>query len=86
MSKYIEHILMDLVRDTKIDYDEGEVYFPFTDSVLYLPWLNFATSHTRHFIPFAKYCTEKYGLTENEIKHLWYEYKFTVRNKTLNNE
>jgi len=69
MNRYIEHIINDLVRDTRINYEKGRIYFPF--SLL-------------SFIPFSKYCKDTYGLTEEEIDYVWNQYKGIIKDKFTN--
>ena len=79
MNRYIEHIINDLVRDTKIDYDREVVHFPFT----YSPYPPIILNTTSLFT-FSKYCKNTYGLTEEEIDYVWDLYKGIIEDKFTN--
>ena len=94
MNRYIEHIINDLVRDTRINYERERIYFPFHPSPFTLskilvklhpcfnpPSLNF---HHIFSTPFSKYCKDTYGLTEEEIDYVWNQYKSTIKDKIDN--
>ena len=80
MNRFIEHIINDLVRDTKIDYDKEEITHAF------LPLLPLSLSPP--FFPplafFSKYCKNRYGLTEEEIEYVWVKYKDIILDKITN--
>ena len=84
MDRYIEHIINDLVRDTRIDYDQDRIYFPF--ALLHLPF-DVSTSLFVHNPPifspplYSDYCKKKYGLTEEEIKYVWRGYVGILKDK-----
>jgi hypothetical protein len=88
MNRYIEHIINDLVRDTRINYDREEVHFPFYSRPLDCPLPlsplpdSFYRS-SRHFSPspFSKYCKNTYGLTDQEVKYVWERYKDIILDK-----
>jgi hypothetical protein len=79
MNRYIEHIIKDLVRDTRIDYDQDRIYFPF------LPFSSLTSPPPSIFplpsIYFSDYCKDNYGLTEDEIKYVWDQYKTIIKEK-----
>jgi hypothetical protein len=83
MNRYIEHIIKDLVRDTRIDYEIGRIYYPVLPSEIphsffftpyYLPSPSPPTS-------FLNYCRDTFGLTEEEIKYVWDQYKIIIKDK-----
>jgi hypothetical protein len=78
MNRFIEHIINDLVRDTRINYDREEVHFPF------LSYLSPPIPFLSTFIPFSKYCKNTYGLTEEEIDYVWNQYKGIIKDKFTN--
>ena len=85
MDRYIEHIINDLVRDTRIDNDQDRIYFPFLSSpsfFLFLPPLPPSSS----LLHFSDYCKERYGLTEEEINYVWDQYKSIIKDKITNRE
>ena len=95
MNKYIEHIIKDLVRDTKIDYDQDRIYFPFifpeSSPSLSIP-IFFHLSNIRLFIydlspnNFSIYCKNTFGLTEEEIDYVWDQYKSIIKDKISKRE
>ena len=78
--KYLDKIIKYFVSRTKIDYDKEEIIFPFT------------TNSTRHsfsksfhlfylIFPFAKYCKNMFGLTEEETEYVYMVYMKTLKDK-----
>ena len=74
---------MDLVRDTRINYEIGRVYYPTLPSEIphsfyfkpyYLPSTSPPTS-------FSDYCIDTFGITEEEIKYVWDQYKDIILDK-----
>ncbi len=83
MNKYVEHIINDLVRDTKIDYEKDRIYYPYLPPFILFNRLFTSSSPSSLF---SKYCKENYGLTEEEIDYVWKEYKKIIKDKIKNNE
>jgi hypothetical protein len=92
MDKYVEHIITNLVRDTKIDFERDEVYYPSEPQrpIRYYPLLNlwdpidfegFAKTYPGFLHTFFKYCTNTYGLTVDEIKYVWNHYREVIKDK-----
>jgi len=86
IKRYLDRVVIELVKDTNIDYDREEISFPFSPSP-------FSFSHTllihilfqlRTLKPynntyslslsFSKYCENLFGITEEEIDYVWGEY------------
>ncbi len=87
MNKYVEHIINDLVRDTRIDYDiVKEIQFPFLHYPLPSPSPHLVPLRPFLSLHFSKYCKEKYGLTKDEIEYIWEKYKSIIKDKIENNE
>ncbi len=94
MNKYIEHIIKDLVRDTRIDYDQERIpniHFPFFLSLRLVYFHHLPLTHSLllpslHPNSFSKYCKEKYGLTEDEIDYVWDQYKSIIKDKISKRE
>ena len=87
MNKYVEHIISDLVRDTRIDYEIGRIYFPFSPhSPLFFPPLLSYSSLPLSPISFSKYCKDTFGLTEEEIEYVWDQYRSIIKEKISNRE
>ncbi len=95
MNRYIEHIINDLVRDTRIDYDKERIYFPFSHFPPLPPHLTPLSpldpipllsiyDHSPNY--FSIYCRDSFGLTKDEIDYVWNEYKKIIKEKIRNNE
>ena len=99
--KYLDKVLDYIVSRTKIDYDKGEIIFPFTTRATPYPFLSSTSplsrlttassslSFLRSFpfsLPFVKYCNGQFGLTEEEIEYVYYRYKKIINNKISNGE
>jgi hypothetical protein len=90
--KYIDKILEHLVRGTKIDYEKETISFPFshTNTNPILSLSKFLTD--RHLLSwlfsphspdssFSYHCRDHFGLTKEEIKYVWKEYKSIITDK-----
>ncbi len=83
--KYIDKVLDHLVKGTKIDYENQNLVSPFLSLFIY-------TSPSSPFFPyspflsFSKYCKNTFGLTEDEIKYVWNEYKKIIVEKIEDGE
>ena len=83
MNRYIEHIINDLVRDTRINYERERIYFPYPTHPVYPSTLSIHSIVL--LIPtFTDYCKDTYGLTEEEIDYVWDQYKSTIKDKITN--
>ena len=93
---YLDKVLDYIVSRTKIDYDKGEIIFPFTTRATPYPFLSSTSplsrlttassslSFLRSFpfsLPFVKYCNGQFGLTEEEIEYVWKEYVEIIEDK-----
>ena len=94
MNKYIEHIIKDMVRDTKLDFEELRITYPFTNyyshHTIYSPLpdrnLYYSFKKPPYYEQFSDYCKENYGLTKEEIDYVWGQYKSIIIDKITNNE
>ena len=83
-NKFLHKVLNQLVRETRIDYDMGEIQFPFSSSY-------YSTSHhssTLFYLlqtHFSDHCKNVYGLNEEETMYVWKEYKEIIISKIKNN-
>jgi hypothetical protein len=85
--KYLDKVVGLIVRDTRIDYDQDRIYFPF----LPFPYKSLSSPPLTFSFPlpsiyFSDYCKDNYGLTEDEIKYVWDQYKTIIKEKIRNNE
>ena len=93
--KYLDKVIGSLVRSTKMDYENKKVntpffldpsfelqfILPFTSSSLLFPSLT-----SPFFFSFSSYCRNYFGLTKDEIRYLWKEYKNIINDKIENGE
>ena len=71
---YLDKIVQYIIDDTIIDYDEGEVKYPYYSGILLIN--NGRLPFSVHsFRPFSIYCNDMYGLGIEEIQYVWKEYK-----------
>ena len=83
--KYLDKVLGYLVKGTKIDYDKGEIIFPFTTNSTY------RINHLPHLLsfllfPFIEYCIRSFGLTPDEVDYIFKQYKEIILNKIKNGQ
>jgi hypothetical protein len=79
--KYLDKVLEHLVRSTNIDYDKGEISFLFSLSIISFSSLN------RFFVffgSFSDYCKNMFGLTKEESKYVFKQYKEIIKDKIEN--
>ena len=83
-NKYSDKVVEFLVRDTKMDYDEGKIYYPFLPPDFFsspsLPILSFLTPS----FSFSEYSKNVYGLTSQEIGYVCNQYKDIILDKINN--
>jgi len=84
--KYLDKVIVSLVRGTKIDYAKERIHLPHSliSSFLTLPspLPFFLLPHSPSYPPFfSKYCKNTFGLTDDEIKYVWNQYKDIITEK-----
>ena len=83
-NKFLHKVVYQIVRETRIDYDMGEIQFPFSSSY-------YSTSHhssTLFYLlqtHFSDHCKNVYGLNEEETMYVWKEYKQIIISKIKTN-
>ena len=77
---YLDKVIEFLVRDTKIDYDKDEIQFPYLFA-RHFSLRCLVSPFSSLLIPFSKYCKVTYGLTDQEIRYVWEEYKNNINNE-----
>jgi hypothetical protein len=83
--KYLNKVVDQLVRETRMDHEEERLYTPFYSYIPFPPFpvrlyrLSFLLSSYRS--PFTKHCKEVYGLNEKEIDYVWNGYREIVKDK-----
>ena len=82
--KFLDKVVDQIVRETRIDYDEEMLYTPSP----YPPPLYSLPHSLLSFFPslplFSKHCREIYGLNKREIEYVWKEYKQIIKDKINN--
>ena len=84
IKKYLDRVVIELVRETEIDYDRKEILLPF----LFFTLFSFSSSlfsSSPSFL-FYEYCKNTFGLTEDETEYVWNEYKDIIQDKIKNGE
>jgi len=84
--KYIDKVLEHIVNRTKVDYDKGEIIFPFTTSTNPFGLYSFLSFYRSlpFSLPFVKYCNSQFGLTEEEIEYVYHRYVKIIKEKITN--
>ena len=87
--KYLDKVLGYMVKVTKMDYENKEVNTPFfLPPESFLPSFSFPFSslylHSPFFFSFSSYCRNYFGLTKDEIRYIWKEYKNIINDKIEN--
>ena len=79
---YLDKIVQYIIDDTVIDYDEGEIKYPYYSNILLINSDGRLPFSVHSFRPFSRYCNDMYGLGIEEIQYVWKEY----RNKLIGGE
>jgi hypothetical protein len=84
--KYIDKVLEHIVNRTKVDYDKGEIIFPFTTRSTPFSLSSFLSFYRSlpFSLPFVKYCNSQFGLTEEEIEYVYHRYVKIIKEKITN--
>jgi len=96
--KFLNKVIDQIVRETRVDYDQEEIYFPFgfpsfnktiiftidfhVTLQLFSPPLPFNHSPLHTFV---YHCIEVYGLNDDEIDYVWEEYRKIIIDKIDSN-
>jgi hypothetical protein len=77
---YLDKIVQYIIDDTEIDYDEGEIKYPYYSNILLLH--NHQLPFSVHsFRAFSIYCKDMYGLDIEEIQYVWKHYREKIVQK-----
>ena len=78
-NKYLNKVVNQLVSETTIDYELGNLYTPF-----FSPYSSIFFNYDSSFSftrGFKNHCIDVYGLTKDEIEYIWKEYKDIIIDK-----
>ena len=84
-NNYLDKVVEQIVRETRIDRDERKIYTPFNyihRGVMELSIWNY--SHLDLDFPphyFEEHLEDVYGLNEDEIDYVWTNYQRIIRDK-----
>lgn len=89
IKRYLDKILVHLVRGTHIDYEEDRMVTPFSFSLslstthylFLLPITSSSILSSAFYLHFSRYCKNHFGLTEDEIRYVMGEYKIIILTK-----
>jgi hypothetical protein len=94
--KYLDKVVDFLVKDTKVDYEERELFFPFTQKIATRRNTDNSTPfhkilfHKDSIIPlggFMEYIEEMYGITYiKDVSYVWGKYKDVMRYNVFGND
>ena len=87
--KYIDKILEHLVRGTKIDYEKETISFSFSIGSFPISFFLPSPYHSLSWLfspnspgsNFSTHCRDQFGLTKEEIKYVWKEYRDIIKVK-----
>ena len=88
--KYLDKVLGYVVKGTKMDYEYNSLNTPFIlpSSSHHPPFLssfaNFPLFYSLPPLTFSSYCRNYFGLTKDEIRYIWKEYKNIINDKIEN--
>jgi hypothetical protein len=93
--KFLDKVVDQIVSETRIDHEWGEIQIPFSDLSLDIPHslllhhLDFHDFYVHLFFddflfPFSDHCNNVYGLNIEEIEYVWEEYKHIIIDKINN--
>jgi hypothetical protein len=75
--QYLDKVIKFIVVDTILDYEQKMIRFPFLTLRHAFP----IRLSLRRVPSFEKYCKDIYGLTEEEVKYVWEQYKDIIKDK-----
>ena len=74
--RFLDKVLDQIVSETRIDYEWGEIQIPFSDLSIDIPHsllLHHLDFHPFLFL-FSDHCKNVYGLNKEETEYVWEEY------------
>jgi len=83
--KYLHKVIDQIVRETRIDYDEKKISSPSFPSLFSSLFFLSPSFFSPPSPSFSGHCRDVYGLNEQEIKYVWNEYREIIYNKIESN-
>ena len=80
--KFLNKVVNQIVRETRINYDQKRVYTPFSSPPFPFSFYN---RPLFFLFSFSNHCEDVYGLNDDEIKYVWEEYKQIIKDKIDSN-
>ena len=74
--KYINYVVVDMIKNTEIDYDQEKIKSH--SSIPSLP-LSFLFPFSSPLFSFSKYVIERYGIHDNDVDIIWKLYKERIQ-------
>jgi len=78
---YLDKIINYIIEDCDIDYDTGEIHFPYLPKDIVMGISYFYKD--RSPFEFQDYCMDNYGLTEDEIDYVWEQFFMIIGTDVL---
>jgi hypothetical protein len=87
-SDYLDKVVGFLVDDTKVDHKQEELTLSLGSVGVKIISFSDFLWNTKHFLTdipsyFSNYVTDTYGLSGDEIRYVWEQYRYTIRDKIL---
>lgn len=87
-SDYLDKVVGFLVDDTKVDHIEEELTLSLGSVGVKIIYFSDFLWNTKHFLTdipsyFSNYIKDMYGLSGDEIRYVWEQYRYTIRDKIL---
>ena len=87
-NKFLDRVIDQLVRETRIDYENDRIFTPFSPNSLPVSLLlsivkDWNTSPLLHRL-LRRHCKEVYGLNDDEIDYVWVKWRDTIKDKINN--
>ena len=83
--KFLDNVLYQILSETRIDMEWGQVYVPFHPFVLYTSFFQLSVLIFVVTSSFTIHCEEIYSLNYEEREYVWNEYKRIIKDKIENN-
>ena len=92
--KYLDKVIDYLVKGTKIDYENEQIYYPFSsihpkspfNSSSFSWFISSLYPNRPYYQPLSSYCEKLFGLTKEEIDYVYLRYIEIIIYKIENGE